>query len=127
MSDSSANLRNYQIQLQQVQSALLTDPDNQELIKLNDDLLEVIALTKQLMASDGEAEPSGDTNSGADGGEDSHHFETGDLCFAPLSEDGQFYEARVDDITSDGQCTVVFKHRKVSEVCLVSLLKPIGR
>lgn len=39
----------------------------------------------------------------------------------------RFYEARVDDITSDGQCTVVFKHKKVSEVCLVSLLKPLGK
>ena len=39
----------------------------------------------------------------------------------------RFYEARVDDITSDGQCTVVFKHKKVSEVCLFSLLKPLGK
>jgi len=126
MSESKANLRNYQIQLQQVESALTTDPDNQELTKLKEDLLEVIALTKQLMASEGESEGNSSSNN-ATNSETSHIFEAGDHCLAPLSEDGQFYEARVEDITSDGQCTVVFKHRKVSEVCLVSLLKPIGK
>jgi len=41
----------------------------------------------------------------------------------------RFYEAKIEDVTSDGQCTVVFNNnrRKVSEVCLVSLLKPLGR
>jgi len=39
MSDScSANLRNYQIQLQQVEAALTSDPDNNELNKLKTDL-----------------------------------------------------------------------------------------
>ena len=38
MSESTANLRNYQIQLQQVEAALLSDADNAELIKLKDDL-----------------------------------------------------------------------------------------
>ncbi|XP_054152472.1 survival of motor neuron-related-splicing factor 30-like [Oppia nitens] len=123
--DSAANLRNYQIQLQQVESALQTDPDNNELNKLKDDLLEVIALTKQLMSSEGDSESNSSANNSVT--DISHQFEAGDQCLAPLSEDGQFYEARVEDITSDGQCTVVFKHRKISEVCLVSLLKPIGR
>lgn len=40
----------------------------------------------------------------------------------------RFYEAQVEDITSDGQCTVVFNHNKrLSEVCLVELLKPLGK
>lgn len=38
MSENAANLRNYQIQLQQVEAALLSDPDNAELVKLKDDL-----------------------------------------------------------------------------------------
>ena len=102
MGDNSANLRNYQIQLQQVEAALLSDPDNAELVKLKDDLLvrpfmipntslicfssqEVIALTKQLMASEGEADPSG----GPIMDDFSHNFEAGDLVLAPFSEDGQ--------------------------------------
>ena len=41
----------------------------------------------------------------------------------------RFYECQIEDITSDGQCTVVFTHQKkrLAEVCLVSLLKPIGK
>ena len=39
MSENAANLRNYQIQLQQVEAALLSDADNAELVKLKDDLL----------------------------------------------------------------------------------------
>lgn len=35
----------------------------------------------------------------------------------------------MEDITSDGQCTVMFTHTKkrISEVCLVGLLKPLGK
>lgn len=41
----------------------------------------------------------------------------------------RFYEAQIEDVTSDGQCTVIFTNlgRKVSEVCLVALLKPLGK
>lgn len=55
-----------------------------------------------------------------------HNFKAGDYVRAPLSEDGQFYEAQIEDITSDGQCTVVFfrNKKRVTEVCLVELLKP---
>jgi len=128
----AANLRNYQIQLQQVEAALISDSNNAELNKLKNDLIEVIALTKQLMSSEGESETTTQsmTNS-LEYNEISvaHHFEAGDICLAPLSEDGQFYEAKIEDVTSDGQCTVVFNNnrRKVSEVCLISLLKPLGR
>lgn len=37
--DSAANLRNYQIQLQQVEAALVNDENNEELNKLKNDLL----------------------------------------------------------------------------------------
>lgn len=41
----------------------------------------------------------------------------------------RFYEAKIEDVTSDGQCTVTFTNlgRRVSEVCLVALLKPLGK
>lgn len=55
-----------------------------------------------------------------------HNYKTGDYVRAPLSEDGQFYEAQIEDITSDGQCTVVFfrNKKRITEVCLLELLKP---
>lgn len=37
--DLAANLRNYQIQLQQVEAALSNEQDNEELIKLKHDLI----------------------------------------------------------------------------------------
>lgn len=42
------DLQNYQLQLQQVEAALVTDPDNQELLKLKIDLNEVIELSLDL-------------------------------------------------------------------------------
>lgn len=36
--DLAANLRNYLIQLQQVEAALTSDANNEELLKLKDDL-----------------------------------------------------------------------------------------
>jgi hypothetical protein len=53
----------------------------------------VIALTKQLMSSEGDSETTTQsmTNS-LEYNEISvtHHFEAGDICLAPLSEDGQY-------------------------------------
>jgi len=123
MEDMAANLRNYELQLSQVESALTSDPDNAELLELKIELEQAIELTKGLM---------GDAASGPQAVEETtYQFRAGDPCMAPWSEDGFWYEAKVEDITSDGQCTVTFtglgKGRgRISEVCLVSLLKPIG-
>ncbi|KRF80932.1 survival of motor neuron-related-splicing factor 30 isoform X2 [Drosophila novamexicana] len=43
------DLQNYKCQLQQVEAALQTDPRNDELLKLKDDLEEVIKLTRDLI------------------------------------------------------------------------------
>ena len=48
MSDSE--LSSYQLQLQQVEAALTSDPANSELLKLKADLEQVIDLTKQLVS-----------------------------------------------------------------------------
>lgn len=125
---SSSELVNYQLQLQQVEAALITDPSNDELIKLKSDLNEAIKLTKSLLGIDEEIEPT-DLISQSASITQSNKFKVGDPCQAPWSEDGQFYEATIEDLTSDGQCNVVFHYLpngkfKISEVCLVSLLKP---
>jgi survival-of-motor-neuron-related-splicing factor 30 len=136
--DLGPTLRNHQIQLQQVLAALEADPENAELQEMRDELEEVIRLTKELMTpAAGRSVASADPSGGPSGG---YRFRAGDKVQAPWSENGMYYEAVVDDVMSDGQCTVSFatstlgldstnsdgKHRKgtVSEVCLVSLLKP---
>ena len=44
------DLETYKAQLEQVQAALTTDPDNEDLLKLQKDLEEVINLTLELAA-----------------------------------------------------------------------------
>lgn len=125
--DLSANLQNYSIQLQQVNLALTSDPNNEEMLKLKEDLEEVINLTKELI------QPTKPTSLAT-----TSSLKAGQRVLAPYSVDGLYYEARVDDITSDGQCTVFFaatvlpetndskKTKGISEVCLTSLLKPLN-
>ena len=46
---SEADLKSYNLQMQQVEAALTSDPGNQELLTLKGDLEQVIELTKQLI------------------------------------------------------------------------------
>jgi len=50
--DTETDLSTYKLQLQQVEAALTTDPDNDELIQLKADLQQVIDLTSQLTEPD---------------------------------------------------------------------------
>jgi survival-of-motor-neuron-related-splicing factor 30 len=132
--EHAANLKNYEIQLQQVLVALASNPEDEELLKLKTDLEEVIALTKELMTplnpTLGQGQPSQNSSQSS-----SHSYKGGDKVLAPWSVDGLYYEARIDDVTSDGQCTVFFSStvlpesvkKGVSEVCLTSLLKPLNQ
>jgi len=43
------SLDTYKLQLQQVEAALTTEPTSEELLKLKQDLVEVIALTNELI------------------------------------------------------------------------------
>ncbi len=47
---TSSDLATYQLQFQQVEVALTADPDNAELLKLKEDLSQVIQLTKDLIS-----------------------------------------------------------------------------
>lgn len=51
------DLNTYKLQLQQVEAALTTEPDNEELIQLKQDLSQVIELTSQLINPAGSSEP----------------------------------------------------------------------
>ena len=48
----TTELESYQIQLEQVELALRTDPDDEELLALKEDLLQVIELSEQLEAEE---------------------------------------------------------------------------
>ncbi|XP_077519352.1 survival of motor neuron-related-splicing factor 30 [Amblyomma americanum] len=117
MDDPAASLQNYQVQLQQVEAALTNDPDDKDLLKLKEDLLEVISLTLNLISTTEEPSSSEKQDHGEgpkhSGGEASSSKDEGvgwfpgDKCLA-LWKDGQYYDATIDDIIGDGQATVTF-------------------
>ncbi|CAG05051.1 unnamed protein product [Tetraodon nigroviridis] len=80
-------LSSYKAQLQQVEVALSTDPENEDLQKLQKDLQEVIDLTKDLLAS--QPSDSTTTTTGPETFPFRHNWKTGDKCLAVWSNDGQ--------------------------------------
>jgi len=154
--DLKSNLETYKSQLEQVCAVLTLQPDNEEVLKLQSDLLEVIALTEQLLnaskpqATTEETTQLAITDKGADYDDDDDnnvgymcaessegqsqapevHWKVGSKCLAQSSKwskDGQYYEAVIDEITSDGQVSITFvDYKDQSEVSTVSMLKQIG-
>ncbi|XP_054707314.1 survival of motor neuron-related-splicing factor 30-like [Uloborus diversus] len=126
--DLSQNLQSYQIQLQQVEAALTNDPDNEELLKLKKDLQEVILLTTDLIAANSEkAVPAVSLEGSSKDSSILKYWKPGDKCLAPWSEDGQYYEAVIEDITENGQCTINFTLYGNTDVSDVEHLRPLGR
>lgn len=124
------NLANYRLQLQQVEAALTTNPENDELLKLKNDLEEVINLTKDLIKAQMQDEKT-------DGEDDKEEITTpmvpitlpskkdwrpGERCMALLVQDGQYYEARIETIDGD-EVSVIFNHNKSAEVTTLDFIR----
>ncbi|XP_035659641.1 survival of motor neuron-related-splicing factor 30-like [Branchiostoma floridae] len=110
----------YKAQLQQVEAALTTDPNNEDLLKLKQDLQEVIDLSLDLAkAGQSGTGPSGE---GA-APQPVKEWQVGDMCMAPWSEDGGFYEATIDEKLEGGRVTVTFEGWGNSEIALDYQLK----
>ncbi|XP_028406005.1 survival of motor neuron-related-splicing factor 30-like [Dendronephthya gigantea] len=127
-----SNLVNYKAQLQQVEAALTTEPDNEELIKLKTDLEEVIALTSDLVqlnegSSSSTGKESKEPPGKATSSKLSSGWKEGDSCQAIWSEDGRYYDATVDRISDDGvTCTVTLEPFGNTEITKVATLKKPG-
>lgn len=138
----SDELQNYQLQLQQVEAALLTDPDNQELLKLKIDLNEVIDLTLDLKNKAEEAANQPEYTEPVGVAEDDEitksllaveqfvaknktkkRWRIGDTCMAKWNDNGQYYEARIDAINPDGQVNVTFEAYKNRGVTILAELR----
>ncbi|XP_017472297.1 PREDICTED: survival of motor neuron-related-splicing factor 30 [Rhagoletis zephyria] len=121
------DLQNYKLQLQQVEAGLLTDPKNEELLKLKEGLVEVIDLTKDLIRTQFEEqkksyiEPASSSTISAYYDEieaalleaeklvtTSQNWKVGDKCQAKWVEDGRYYDAIIDDISVNGDVSVIF-------------------
>ncbi|KAB5562566.1 hypothetical protein PHYPO_G00019380 [Pangasianodon hypophthalmus] len=115
-------LSSYRAQLQQVEAALSTDPENEDLLKLQKDLQEVIELTKDLLTSQ-PAEGVASTNS-SDAAPPKHSWKVGDRCMAMWSQDGQQYEAEIEEIDSEnGTAAITFTGYGNAEVVPLHALK----
>ncbi|XP_077095418.1 survival of motor neuron-related-splicing factor 30 [Siphateles boraxobius] len=117
-------LNNYKAQLQQVEAALSTDPDNEDLRKLQKDLQEVIELTKDLLTSQ-PVEGTTSTKS-SETVAPSHSWRVGDHCMATWSQDGQLYEAEIEEIDSENAtAAITFAGYGNAEVLPLHVLKEV--
>jgi len=122
--DLITSLQTYKIQLEQVEAALTSDPSNAELLKLKDDLTEVITLTKNLIETQTIAIAGAHEQETVDD-EDIpiKQWRPGMECSAPWSEDGQWYDAVIDSITDDGFVAVTFDGFNNTDVTKASMLR----
>ncbi|KAL3102313.1 hypothetical protein niasHS_003722 [Heterodera schachtii] len=116
MSSSLGELENYRLQLQQVEAALIAEPNNEELLKLKEDLNEIILLQQELIVGAGSgvktapggATDGGDAQPNAVGSSSSLvkaereriQWKVGDRCMAPMKS-GQKHLAVIDGISQD--------------------------
>uniref|UniRef100_A0A1Y1JWV1 Tudor domain-containing protein n=1 Tax=Photinus pyralis TaxID=7054 RepID=A0A1Y1JWV1_PHOPY len=121
-------LQNYKLQLQQVEAALVSDPQNKELQKLKVDLDEVIELTLDLKTKAEEAANQPEYHEIATNLQEEDEvtrsllaveqfvaknkkkkmWRIGDKCMAKWNDNLQYYEARIDAINPDGQVKNVY-------------------
>ncbi|KAG8551339.1 hypothetical protein GDO81_004068 [Engystomops pustulosus] len=117
-------LAGYKAQLQQVETALSANGENDDLLKLKKDLQEVIELTKDLLSSQpSEAPENSDDFISASG---SHSWKVGDRCMSTWTEDGQWYEAEIEEIDEEnGTAAITFLGYGNAEVTSLLNLKPV--
>ncbi|CRK95450.1 CLUMA_CG008919, isoform A [Clunio marinus] len=114
------DLSNYKLQLQQVEVALLTDAENAELLKLKDDIEQLITLQKELIKTqEVEQRKYIEPSSSANAERTAYYkdqkikaplkiWKVGEKCMARDATNGQFYEATIEAITDDGDVSVIF-------------------
>ncbi|CAI9572660.1 unnamed protein product, partial [Staurois parvus] len=104
--------------------ALTADTDNEDLLKLQKDLTEVIELTKDLLASQPSETPENSDGHASAGG--SQVWKVGDRCMSVWTEDGQWYEAEIEEIDEEnGTGAITFLGYGNAEVTSLLNLKPV--
>ncbi|CAF0912190.1 unnamed protein product [Rotaria sp. Silwood1] len=153
MDTGDLNLPACKYQLEQVELALKAKPDDPELLKLKQDLEEVIQITAELLGCDpsilnsdetattltnyneiasssySSSSQLNNTTASSSSARSAIKWKTGDRCLAPWNEDGKYYECTIDDVLDDGTCTIVFDGFESAPLTIVraSKLKPFDR
>lgn len=121
------DIENYKEQLRQVEAALAIDEKNEDLLKLKDDLLEVIALTEELSQINEVADEVASTQavgSTSESGTVTGEWKVGDRVQALRQLDGQYHTGTVDMIADDGvSCTVKFDNSGTVDIVKVATLR----
>ncbi|XP_064176872.1 survival of motor neuron-related-splicing factor 30-like [Anguilla rostrata] len=121
--DMMKQLASYKAQLQQVEAALSTDPENEDLLKLQKDLQEVLELTKDLLSSQPTVAPTSSESSATTS--QSHSWKAGDSCMAVWNVDGQLYKAEIEEIDEENDtAAITFLGYGNAEVVPLHGLKP---
>ena len=125
-----ADLETYQVQLSQVEQALVADPDNTELKDLRNELKELIELTQAALAQQQAAASSSKAESSrkAAVATATRSWAAGDECLAKYSGDGQWYPARITSVggsTENRVYSVMFKGYNSTELLNATQLKPL--
>jgi len=128
MGDDMGDVENYKEQLRQVEAALAIDEKNEDLKKLKDDLLEVIALTEELAQINEAVDEKFDTSTSATDGSSSQstgddgEWKVGDRMQALRK--GEFQMGTIDMIADDKlSCTVKFDNSKSVDLLKLSELQ----
>ncbi|KIO28532.1 hypothetical protein M407DRAFT_242972 [Tulasnella calospora MUT 4182] len=126
-------LETYQVQLSQVELALVSDPDNAELTSLRSELKELISLTEQALAQSEAAASlstaaSSSKSKSTSGAATTPTFAAGDEILAKYSGDGKWYPARITSIggADDRRVySVVFKGYNSTELVAAGDVKAL--
>jgi len=94
ISDLAARLQDHKDQLAQIDQLLAAAPGDEELLKIKEDLEQVVALTEELTGGGGGA--GGDAAQGGGAGK----WKVGDRCTAKW-EDNKYYSAIITDVQED--------------------------
>ncbi|KAK4424452.1 Survival of motor neuron-related-splicing factor 30 [Sesamum alatum] len=118
----AANLSTYKDQLQQVRKLLNDEPKNSEFLDMEKELVEVIQLTEELLATAKQSDSSSGLGTGTSGEaspspylsgssfhvksgaatDDGDKFSVGTKVQAVWSEDGEWYDATIEALTPNG-------------------------
>ena len=126
------SLETYQVQLSQVELALVADPDNAELASLRSELQELINLTTTLISQSESAASSSskstDSSRKATTTQNTVTWSAGDECLAKYASDGAWYPARINSVAGSAEkrrYTIMFKTYNTTEQVEASSLKAL--
>ncbi|OUM57449.1 hypothetical protein PIROE2DRAFT_17573 [Piromyces sp. E2] len=137
----SEDLETYQFQLDQVNEAIEKDPENTELQKLRDDLLQLVNLLKASTEASSNENSKQSSESGSSKRHSNVHtptetssknhlnkkkFEKGNVVMAKWSVDKQYYEATILNVISPTSYQIVFNGYGNEEVVNDSDIKEIA-